>query len=215
MLPDPIAAELKSVTMLQMASTNRTTITSQASAPLLPWISDEHLSLFVFPIFFWAFSFFFMVIEWAGILQEYRLRTPTEEVTLNRVNRRDCLINVFFNQVIQVLAGLAVQLVDDSNNGTTTWNMMAQPLVSCLLSGLNFAGIDIIRLAEKYPGSVQGLEEALVAVVQSYLVPAFQFLVALFVADTWQYFSHRWCHTNKYVYSTWIEIAHLGPANVV
>jgi len=177
-----------------------TTITSQASAPLLPWISDEHLSLFVFPIFFWAFSFFFMVIEWAGILQEYRLRTPTEEVTLNRVNRRDCLINVFFNQVIQVLAGLVVQLVDDSNNGSTTWNMMAQPLVSCLLSGLSFAGIDIIRLAKKYPGSIQGLEEALVVVVQSYLVPTFQFLVALFVADTWQYFSHRWCHTNKYVY---------------
>lgn len=143
-----------------------------------------------------------MVIEWAGVLQEYRLRTPTEEATLNRVNRADCLANVFVNQVTQVLTGLAVQMGDDPSNGTTIWNMMAQPLVSCLLSGFSFTGIDTIRLAEKYSGSVQGFEEALVAIIHSYLVPAFQFLIALFVADTWQYFSHRWCHTNKYIYST-------------
>lgn len=196
--------------MLQMASTN-TTI--QASAPqLLPWISDLHLSLFVFPVFFWVFSFIFMVIEWAGVLQEYRLRTPTEEATLNRVNRTDCLTNVFVNQVIQVLAGLAVQVGVDPSNGTTTWNMMAQPLVSCLLSSLSFAGIDTIRLAEKYSGSVQGFEEAFVAIIHSYLVPAFQFLIALFVADTWQYFSHRSCHTSKYIYSTCIESPHFGTS---
>ena len=36
--------------------------------------------------------------------------------------------------------------------------------------------------------------------------PVFQFAVAIFVADSWQYFEHRLVHMNQYLYS---ESAHL------
>ena len=199
-----------------MAETNLTTINdSRESAPLLPWISDQHLSLLVFPVFFWLFSFIFGAIEWAGVFQQYRLRTPAEEVTLNKVNRKDCLINVLLNQAIQVSTGLIIQTLYsvhsqsevfiNSNDSTTIWSARAYWLVSHFLYGLGVAGIDTIRLAEKYSSSTQVLDEAFMVLIHSFLIPAFQLLVAIIVADMWQYFSHRWCHANKYVYSTWLK----------
>ncbi|KMU82217.1 sphingosine hydroxylase [Coccidioides immitis H538.4] len=35
-----------------------------------------------------------------------------------------------------------------------------------------------------------------------YLIPAFQFLFAVFFVDTWQYFLHRAMHLNKWLYTT-------------
>ena len=35
-----------------------------------------------------------------------------------------------------------------------------------------------------------------------YLVPAFQFAVAIFIADSWQYFVHRTMHLNNWLYSS-------------
>ena len=81
-------------------------------------------------------------------------------------------------------------------------------------SGLNVAALfvgggnldksgSIIVMGRQYGGSEPPMEsEMMVAkVIYWYLVPAIQFAVAIFAADTWQYFGHRWEHTNKFVYS--------------
>ncbi|KYK61867.1 sphinganine hydroxylase Sur2 [Drechmeria coniospora] len=39
-------------------------------------------------------------------------------------------------------------------------------------------------------------------VIYHLLVPALQFLVAIFILDTWQYFLHRLMHTNRWMYTT-------------
>ena len=44
-------------------------------------------------------------------------------------------------------------------------------------------------------------EMAVAGIIYWYIVPAVQFAAAVFAADTWQYFGHRWLHTNKWVYS--------------
>ena len=40
-----------------------------------------------------------------------------------------------------------------------------------------------------------------------YLVPAFQFAVAIFLADSWQYFVHRTMHLNSWLYSPSLSLS--------
>ena len=51
------------------------------------------------------------------------------------------------------------------------------------------------------------LETACAGGIYWYIVPALQFAIAIFAADTWQYFGHRWLHTNKWVYSRYTTLA--------
>ena len=67
-----------------------------------------------------------------------------------------------------------------------------------------------------YPGLVQTLtldngleivtpaftqwELSLASILYWYLIPAFQFLLAIFILDTWQYFWHRAMHLNRWLY---------------
>lgn len=44
-------------------------------------------------------------------------------------------------------------------------------------------------------------EIKLAGIIYWYIVPMVQFAAAVFAADTWQYFGHRWLHTNKWAYS--------------
>ncbi|CAD6500758.1 BgTH12-06465 [Blumeria graminis f. sp. triticale] len=45
-------------------------------------------------------------------------------------------------------------------------------------------------------------ELAAASIVYWYIVPAFQFLIAVIFVDTWQYFLHRAMHVNKWLYTT-------------
>ncbi|KMP07143.1 sphingosine hydroxylase [Coccidioides immitis RMSCC 2394] len=45
-------------------------------------------------------------------------------------------------------------------------------------------------------------ELSLASMIYWYLIPAFQFLFAVFFVDTWQYFLHRAMHLNKWLYTT-------------
>ena len=49
-------------------------------------------------------------------------------------------------------------------------------------------------------------EMTFAGIIYWYIVPAIQFATAVFAADTWQYFGHRWLHTNKWVYSRSFEL---------
>ena len=62
-------------------------------------------------------------------------------------------------------------------------------------------GLDIDQLAGKLSLSPQVLEDWLALRAERFVIPVIQLLVALFVADTWQYFAHRFFHTNKFFYS--------------
>jgi sphinganine C4-monooxygenase len=46
----------------------------------------------------------------------------------------------------------------------------------------------------------------------SFVVPAFQFVVALAVVDTWIYFTHRIVHANKTLYSKFAPFIHFSNA---
>jgi sphinganine C4-monooxygenase len=73
-----------------------------------------------------------------------------------------------------------------------------------------------------YPGMVQsmildngaevtapafaGWELALASFVYWYFVPALQFLIAISIVDTWQYFLHRAMHLNRWLYGEYLAL---------
>lgn len=59
--------------------------------PLFSSISDPHLALILPILVHWLTSAFFEICERTGWLEEYRLHTTEEELSKNRVTRRECL----------------------------------------------------------------------------------------------------------------------------
>lgn len=218
--------------------------------PLMPPISDLHLSLLVPIVVHWILSGIFSWLEATRYLQQYRLHTSAEELTQNRCSRWECFRGVVINQIIQTLLGIGLGLLGDGDvmgkeeYDIAVWATRVQAAHGMLPSVHRFLpsllatlGIDTSGLAKKLAGSglnaaallvgggnlsksgsiiVMGRQnrsselpiewEMMVAkVIYWYLVPAFQFAVALFAADTWQYFGHRWEHTNKFVYSKQVK----------
>lgn len=213
--------------------------------PLMPPISDLHLSLMVPILVHWILSGIFSWLEATGYLQQYRLHTSAEELTQNRCSRWQCVRGVVINQIIQTLLGISLGMLGDGDvtgkedYDIAVWATRVQaahrmlPAVHRFLPSLLAAlGIDAKGLATKLAGAGMNIAALLVGggnldksgsivvigrqsgstelsiewemmvakIIYWYLVPAFQFAVALLVADTWQYFGHRWEHTNKFIY---------------
>ncbi len=171
-------------------------------ARLISIIPDDYLSLLAFPFFFWIFSFVFMAFERVGILQQYRLRTQAEAEKLNKVTMGECVANVLGNQALEFLTGLLCMRLLGPSPLLALWEASPRWVALAVLRGpAVVSGLDVDRLAGKLSFSPQVLEDWLALCASSFVIPAAQLLVALFVADTWQYFAHRFFHTNRFFYS--------------
>lgn len=173
---------------------------------MIEMMPDEFLSLLVFPLFFWGFSFIFMAFEWAGILQRYRLRTSAEAEKLNKVTTSECVMNVLGNQTLEFLVGLLSLHFLGPSPLMGMWTASPRWVALVARRLLEAIGLDVVQFTVKLSTEPQHLEDRLVAFSSTFVIPAVQILVALFVADTWQYFAHRFFHTNKFLYSKQLEM---------
>ena len=208
--------------------------------PLLPPLSDLHLSLAVPIVIHWVLSGIFSLMEEYGYGQKYKLHTSAEEESRNRCSRWECFRGVVLNQVIQTALGVGLGMLGDGDVAgreeydIAVWARRLEAARRTLPVLLSLVGIDAEGLGRSFAGSGMGLaallvtgderckhphmamtdagpdatHARLVAVEMAcawgiywYIVPAVQFAAAVFAADTWQYFGHRWLHTNKWVYS--------------
>lgn len=76
--------------------------------PLLPWISDFHLSLLMPIAAYWFMSLIFWYIDKKDLWSQYRLHAPAEFKQRNRVSQTDVLQSVIFQQAIQTGLGLLI-----------------------------------------------------------------------------------------------------------
>ena len=83
--------------------------------PLLPPLSDLHLSLAIPIVIHWILSSIFSLMETYGICPKYRLHTSAEEETRNRCSRWECFRGVVINQIIQTLLGLGFGMLGDGD----------------------------------------------------------------------------------------------------
>jgi sphinganine C4-monooxygenase len=59
--------------------------------------------------------------------------------------------------------------------------------------------------AEVVAPAFAGWELAVASFMYWYFVPALQFLLAISIVDTWQYFLHRAMHLNRWLYGKLME----------
>ena len=73
---------------------------------LVPWLSDFHLSLVLPVLAYWLWSLIFHLISTYNLFSKYRLHTPQEFKTRNRVSVGEVLRSIILQQIIQTALGL-------------------------------------------------------------------------------------------------------------
>ena len=203
------------------------TLAPQAS--LISSLSDNVLAVVLPTIVYAIGGGFFHLLDTYNLFHDYRIHPSEEELKRNHVTKWQCLRTVVRYHIIQISIGLALNygngptmVGDESCRVYRAADMIRRardvfPLV------LNTLGIDAKRLASATESTSAGLAQVLAgdylygekasqnigwSTVELSLakflvffgVPAFQYLVALTVVDTWIYFTHRLCHINKTLY---------------
>jgi len=77
----------------------------------------------------------------------------------------------------------------------------SHPSVAGALAGGIYPELSITTIGGAIP-QFAGWELAAASAIYWYLIPALQFLGAVCIVDTWQYFLHRAMHMNKWLYTT-------------
>ncbi|KAJ7155570.1 sphingosine hydroxylase [Mycena crocata] len=153
------------------------------NAQLIGGVPDTHVALAAPVVAYWLLSLTFHYLDtrdWK-VLEKYRIHPSSEVVSANRVSRTAVVWAVVFQQVIQTVLGLV--WMDKPHNLLVNHREKVAGISSQLSRVLG-----------------AGEHADLAYFVYWWAIPLFQLLVAIFVIDTWQYFLHRYMHTNKFLY---------------
>ena len=191
--------------------------------PLLPFISDLHLSLAIPLVTYWTLGLTFHAFDIYGYLQQYRIHTPKEIGKRNRVSRFECLRGVLFNQTLQTLFGIIAEWGGEGDfyvcdeYWISVWATRVARTRQLAPKLLRLLAIDFKQLPTRMTisyftpvstmtgcrniSAFSSWELHLAQVIYYLVVPIFQFTLAVLISDSWQYFGHRWMHSNKFMYS--------------
>ena len=198
-------------------------------APLIHGISDNVLAIILPTIVYAVAGGFFHLLDVYKLFSRYRIHPSEDELKRNRVTRWQVLQVVVRYHVMQISIGLILNMgngppmVGDESckvNRVASVISHTRGLIPMALAAI---GVDAKGLANAIKGTSGGLAQVvagdyltgnsemrnsgftdleliLAKFVVSVGVPAFQYLLALAVVDTWIYFTHRLCHANKTLY---------------
>lgn len=194
--------------------------TLKSVPPLLSTISDLHLSLIVPLATYWTLGLLFYSFDTVGHFQKYRIHTSAELKVRNRVSQTECLRGVPFNQILQTLLGVAAgwgaepDYYGDEEYQVAAWAARIRAVQRPLTLLLTLLGIDAsaltkastIDISSKLTGcastaSFTTSEFILAKIIYYIIIPTVQFMLAVLISDSWQYFGHRWMHSNRFMYS--------------
>ena len=196
---------------------------------LIPGLSDNVLAIILPTIVYAIAGGFFHLLDIYDLFHDYRIHPSQDELKRNHVTKWQCLQTVVRYHVIQISIGLALNYGSGPTMvGCESYQVhraagMIRRARHLIPSALNAMGIDASRLAIATESTSAGLAQVLagddlssgkasphtglstveLSLAKLFLffgVPAFQYLVALTVVDTWIYFTHRLCHVNKTLY---------------
>lgn len=151
---------------------------------LISFISDENLALALPIIVYWTMGLFFQYLNDQDMFPQYRLHTPEELEKRNRCSLGEVVRAVFFQHILQTVAGIAVTYFDEPQR-------------------TGFEAYDIWQLQQKSHTLTRGKFPLSYSAAWSiyYLVePAIRILIAFLFIDTWQFFLHKYMHMNKFLY---------------
>ena len=198
-------------------------------APLIEGISDNVLSIVLPTIVYAVAGGFFHLLDVYNLFSKHRIHPSEDELKRNRVTKWQVLQAVVRYHIMQISIGLILNIGngppmvgDESCNINRIASVIsrARNFVPMALAAI---GIDAKGLANAIKGTSVGLAQVLAGdylvgksemrssgftdlelILAKFVVfvgvPAFQYLLALTVVDTWIYFTHRLCHVNKTLY---------------
>lgn len=192
---------------------------------LISGIPDTLLQLLAPVIAYWIVSLFFHLLDTYDLFPQYRLHTPAEILKRNHVTRYEVVRDVVVQQMIQTAFGLGIAYFDPietigkEEHDIAVWAQRLRTIRVFLPTFLAVLGLDSVALGSKlasnhpqlavlvsggpYPAQAFTPWEQLVArAIYWVVVPFVQFIVAVLIVDTWQYFLHRGMHMNKFLYTT-------------
>ena len=198
-------------------------------APLIDGISDNVLAIVLPTIVYAVAGGVFHLLDVYNLFSQYRIHPSEDDLKRNRVTKWQVLQAVVRYHVMQISIGLLLNMGNEPpmvGNESCNINRIA----SVISLARNFVPMTLAAIGIDAKGLANALEGTSVALAQmlagDYLaeksdmrssgftdlelflaksvvyigVPAFQYLVALTVVDTWIYFTHRLCHVNKTLY---------------
>lgn len=197
---------------------------------LINGIPDIWLQLLSPIVAYWVVSLFFHVLDTLDLCADYRLHTPAEVLKRNHVPRHEVLRDVILQQVIQTIAGYAMayfdppEMVGKEAYDVAVWARRIRIAETYLPQGFAMLGVNAPKLANQlfdvYPavaGAIAGghyatqgfasWEVIAAKAIYHVVVPFLQFIIAICIMDTWQYFIHRAMHMNKFLY-VWLHSRH-------
>ncbi|KAL9583701.1 MAG: hypothetical protein Q9203_004969 [Teloschistes exilis] len=171
--------------MTSNATTNFEPYTLRPLPPLLPWISDFHLSLLLPIAIHWLVSGFFEVLQ------------------------------TLFGLGLSLLGDGEPETTGSEQHDLAIWMYRVHHTFAALPRLLAFTGVDFKTMAMTmsrsgpvlpvtgYMGQLpSGFDVFVAKAFYWYIVPAFHLAVALLIADASMYCIHRFGHTNKWFYRT-------------
>lgn len=185
----------------QLDFVNSTCIPTSLS-PLIPGIPDKYTVLILPVAAYWTFSLAFYFCDEYGLLAKYKLHTPAEFLQRNRVSVRDVVKEVITQHVIQTILGAAIawnepdELTGCEHRDVAAWALTIEQFVHSMSPFVAVTGIDLSRTLSAATSVV--LAKTLYWVI----IPFFQYALAGFFVDTWQYMIHRQMHKYQWLYRT-------------
>lgn len=93
------------------------TATPPQYIPMLPFMSDKQLALFVPFVVYWIYSCFYHLISTyeVSFFEKYRIHSLIEVETRNKVSMGEVIRAVLIQQILQTLLGLLLVVVEDED----------------------------------------------------------------------------------------------------
>ena len=186
--------------------------------PLIPGLPEKYTLLILPIVSYWTFSLAFHLCDEYGYLSKYKLHTLAEFRKRNRVSVREIVREVLIQHTMQtLLGGLLARYEPDELTGcegqdVAMWASRIRPLLRATLPlGSFISENQVIGIAgffkaapstENFVSAILSLDGILANVLYYILIPAFQYVLAAFWMNTWQYLIHRFMHTYHYLYRT-------------
>ena len=193
--------------------------------PLIPGLPNKYTLLILPVVFYWTLSLAFHFCDEYGCLSKYKLHTPAEFRKRNRVSVREVVREVLVQYAMQTLLGGLLtyyeldELTGCEGQDIATWAQCIRQLLKgtllfrSLISGNGALGgranfLEAASTTETSLSVTSSLDGTLAKTLYYILVPAFQYVLAAFFIDTWQYFIHPTMHTYPYFYRTFHSRRH-------
>lgn len=182
--------------------------------PLIPGLPDKYTLLILPVVSYWTFSLTFHFCDEYGYFSKFKLHTPAEIRKRNRVSVREVVREVLIQHAMQtLLGGLLAYYEPDELTGcegqdVAIWAQRMRHLLrvtlplKSLISANGALGGKAVSTTETLVSATSSLDGTLAKLLYYVLIPAFQYVLAAFFIDTWQYLIHRTMHTYPYLFRT-------------